>query len=77
MFYFDFVTINGPFKHQRGVNASFEIFLTFLIYFITMIRPLKNAKVVYIHLGGLVKDKSKIKFEENFINFRNKEFNKN
>jgi len=41
-----------------------------------MIRPLKNAKVVYIHLGGLVKDKSKIQFEENFINFRNKEFNK-
>ncbi len=28
------------------------------------------------HLGGLVKDKSKIQFEENFINSKNIEFNK-
>jgi hypothetical protein len=33
MFYFEFVTMNGPFKHQSGgwggVNAWFEEFLTF------------------------------------------------
>jgi hypothetical protein len=32
MFYFDIVTMNGPFKHQGGVNVSFEEFLTFFIY---------------------------------------------